>query len=125
VLPLVYTIIAEAPVTFIAIVAFPIASVAEGLACIAEDAFFEPLLGVIFTHEHMWWCWRLRQRSQRYAVPMSSQHMRLLVAWRISTFWLVAFITCPSCPSKAEPMLATFSSTIATVTEIEIAIIAP
>jgi hypothetical protein len=58
-LSLVDAVIAEAPVAFVTIVAFPVASIAEGLTCIAENTFFEPFLGVIFTHEHMWWRRRL------------------------------------------------------------------
>ena len=51
---LIYTIIAVAPLAFVAVVTLPVASVCEGLADVAEHTDFPALLWVVFAHERMW-----------------------------------------------------------------------
>jgi hypothetical protein len=55
VVALVDAVIAVAPVSFIAVVALPVACIGISFAHIAEDADLHPLFGVILAHEHMGW----------------------------------------------------------------------
>lgn len=50
---LINAVVAEAPFTFITIVALPVTSVCEGFADIAEHADFSPMIRIVLTHENV------------------------------------------------------------------------
>jgi len=123
-LALIDAIIAKAEVAFVTVVALPVTSYGKRLARIAKHALFQPVLGIIFAHEHMWRCQRLCQRCQRRPVPMPSQHMRLFVARRITALGTIALIACPGGPSESKPVFASFTGSIAAMTQIKGPVIA-
>jgi hypothetical protein len=112
---LVDTVIAEAPVPLVAEVTLPVARIGKCFADITEDAIFQPLLWVVFAHEHMRWRRRLSERGQRYPVPMSCEEVWMLIVHGITAVRTIALVPRPSSPSKAKPVLAAFACTVAPV----------
>jgi hypothetical protein len=125
VVALVDAVIAVAPVAFVTVVAFPVACIGIGFAHIAKDANLHPLFGVIFAHEYMWRCCGFCERRCRPAITMPNKDMRMLMVWRIASIRRLSFVTWPSSPPKTKPMLASLAETIATDTDVVLAIITP
>jgi hypothetical protein len=123
-LSLIHTVVAEAPVPLVAKITFPVARIGERLAGVAEDTFFEPVLGIVFTHEHMGRGQRLCQWRYWYAISISGQNVWWLEVGWISCLWAIALVLCPCCPPKAEPVLTPFACTIATMAYVILPIVA-
>jgi hypothetical protein len=121
---LVDAVVAIAPVPFVADVAFPVACVGECFARVTEDSLLESLRGVVFAHEYMRRCRRFSQWRYGRSISVTRQDMRILVTWRIPTLWTAMLVSRPGSPAKAEPVLAPFTGTIATMTEIILPIVA-
>lgn len=124
VMALVDAIIAIAPVAFIAIVALPVAGIGICLAHVAEDADFDPFLGIVLAHEHMWRCCGLCQWRHGSAISMPDEDMGVLVVWRIATFGGFSFVSWPGSPAKPIPMLASSAETVAAEAYVILSIVA-
>lgn len=123
VVALIDAVVAVAPIAFITVVALPIAGIGIRSANVTEDAYFYSLLGIVLAHEHMRWGRRFRQRRHWSAIPMSNENMWVFMIRWIASFGRFTFVTRPSGPSKAVPVLASFAETIAAETEIVLAIV--
>ena len=122
---LVDTVVAETPIAFITVIAFPIACIGIRGAGIAEDAGFQALPGIIFTHEHIRWACRLSERRQWSAIAVSDEDMGMLVVGRIASGRCLLLIAWPSRPSKSKPVFTSLSEAIAANTDVVCAVIAP
>jgi len=121
---LVDTVVAEAPVAFHAIVAFPVAVIGEGFAERAEDAFVEAMVWVVFTHEDVGRREGLSERREWSSIAAARKDVWLVKVGRIASLGAVAFVECPSCPAKAEPVLAALSGSVAAEANVIRAIVA-
>lgn len=121
---LVHAVIAKAPISLIAKVTLPVTGICKSFTCVTENAFFEPLLRVVVAHKLMRRGWRFGQQRQWCSVATSGQNMRQFILGGIPPFWAVTLELGHGQPAKAEPVLASFASTIAAMANIIVSIVA-
>lgn len=106
-------VIAIAPLSFIAVIAFPVASVSICFAYIAEDTSLQPLLGIVFTGERIGCCRAFGRGCSRSSISATAHYMRIFLIGGISTWWGLALVCRPRSPTEAEPMLAALPTAVA------------
>jgi len=121
---LVDAVVTVAPVPFVAIVTFPIACIGECFAHVAKSAGFHSLRGIVFTHQHMWWRCRFRERRHWPTISMSDEDVWVLVVGWIASFRCFSFITWPGSPAKAKPVHTSLCKSIATNADVILAVVA-
>lgn len=123
VVTLVHAVIAVAPVASVAVVALPVAGIGIRSTDVAENAYFYPFFGVVLAHEHMRWSRGFCYRCHWSAIAMPNKDVWFLMIRRIAPFRCFPFVTHPSDPSKAEPVLAAFFKAITAKANIIFAVV--